>query len=173
MNSDTLSRLLAHSPGVAKGRPPRGGVATRAAAPSEPLKPGPASGHAPFPEVTSEESDSSGSTEPDTSESEEEGPQDTDKPTRSGGVAVSEKTPPPPQEGGKEDMRPGWSGSEITFFRLLHPTFRHNYCAIAELLGSKSCREVFEQAQAVGPVVVSRGERRRFLRGKRKKKNMR
>ena len=148
-------------------------MATRAAASSKPLKPGHASGHTPFPEGTSEESDSSDSTEPDTSESEDEGPQDTDKPTSSVGVAIPRKTPPPPQEGGNEDMRPGWSGSEITFFRLLHPTFRHNYCAIAELLGSKSCREVFEQAQAVGPAVVSRGERRRFLRGKRKKKNMR
>ena len=35
---------------------------------------------------------------------------------------------------------PGWTGAEVTYFRMLHPVFGHNYCSIAELVRTKSCQ---------------------------------
>jgi len=78
-------------------------------------------------------------------------------------------------EGGeKEDLPPGWTGAEVTHFRLLHPIFGHNYCVIAELLQTKKCQEVYEYSQRVsGTLLLGQPERVRRLAGKKKKRNMR
>ena len=36
----------------------------------------------------------------------------------------------------------GWNGQEVTLFRMLHPIFGHNYCAIAEIITTKTCHQV-------------------------------
>ena len=78
-------------------------------------------------------------------------------------------------EGGKkEDLPPGWTGAEVTHFRLLHPIFGHNYCVIAEVLQTKRCQEVYEYSQRVsGTLLLGQPERVRRLAGKKKKRNMR
>ena len=67
-----------------------------------------------------------------------------------------------------------WNGSEITYFRMLYPIFINNYCAIAELLRTKTCLEVFEHAQCVARETgVRKPGRDRRLAAKKKKKSMR
>ncbi len=76
------------------------------------------------------------------------------------------------KDGSKGELPQGWTGAEVTYFRLLHPIFGHNYCTIAELLRSKSCLEVFQYTQQAGSDLLQGGGTRRF-NGKKKKKNMR
>lgn len=35
-----------------------------------------------------------------------------------------------------------WSGAEASLFRVLIGTYYDNYCAIARLIGTKTCRQV-------------------------------
>ena len=38
-----------------------------------------------------------------------------------------------------------WNGAESTLFRVLHETFLNNFCAISQLIKTKSCQEVSAQ----------------------------
>lgn len=49
----------------------------------------------------------------------------------------------PSEEGPKEsEAPPQWSGAEESLFRVLHGTYFNNFCSIARLIGTKTCREV-------------------------------
>ncbi|KAA0705547.1 Histone-lysine N-methyltransferase EZH1 [Triplophysa tibetana] len=53
----------------------------------------------------------------------------------------------PSEEGPKEsEAPPQWSGAEESLFRVLHGTYFNNFCSIARLIGTKTCREVYEFA---------------------------
>uniref|UniRef100_A0A8C2HP16 [histone H3]-lysine(27) N-trimethyltransferase n=1 Tax=Cyprinus carpio TaxID=7962 RepID=A0A8C2HP16_CYPCA len=53
----------------------------------------------------------------------------------------------PGEEGTEEsDSPPQWSGAEESLFRVLHGTYYNNFCSIARLIGTKTCREVYEFA---------------------------
>ncbi|XP_076000170.1 histone-lysine N-methyltransferase EZH1 [Genypterus blacodes] len=39
-----------------------------------------------------------------------------------------------------------WSGAEESLFRVLHGTYFNNFCSIAQLIGTKTCKEVYEFA---------------------------
>ena len=36
----------------------------------------------------------------------------------------------------------GWTGAEASLFRVLRPIYCNNYCSIANLIHSKTCKEV-------------------------------
>uniref|UniRef100_A0A8C2DPT9 [histone H3]-lysine(27) N-trimethyltransferase n=1 Tax=Cyprinus carpio TaxID=7962 RepID=A0A8C2DPT9_CYPCA len=53
----------------------------------------------------------------------------------------------PGEEGAEESDSPSqWSGAEESLFRVLHGTYYNNFCSIAGLIGTKTCREVYEFA---------------------------
>ncbi|XP_036379279.1 histone-lysine N-methyltransferase EZH1 isoform X1 [Megalops cyprinoides] len=39
-----------------------------------------------------------------------------------------------------------WSGAEESLFRVLHGTYYNNFCSIARLIGTKTCKEVYDFA---------------------------
>uniref|UniRef100_A0A8C9TKW8 [histone H3]-lysine(27) N-trimethyltransferase n=1 Tax=Scleropages formosus TaxID=113540 RepID=A0A8C9TKW8_SCLFO len=39
-----------------------------------------------------------------------------------------------------------WSGAEESLFRVLHGTYYNNFCSIARLIGTKTCRQVYDFA---------------------------
>ncbi|TRY93217.1 hypothetical protein DNTS_014358 [Danionella cerebrum] len=47
-----------------------------------------------------------------------------------------------------------WSAAEESLFRVLHGTYNNNFCSIARLIGTKTCREVYEFA--VKEVLIDR-----------------
>ncbi|KAM4622521.1 histone-lysine N-methyltransferase EZH1 isoform 2-T2 [Discoglossus pictus] len=50
-----------------------------------------------------------------------------------------------PDEG--EPSEPAeWTGAEESLFRVFHGTYFNNFCSIARLMGSKTCKEVFQFA---------------------------
>lgn len=72
----------------------------------------------------------------------------------------------------KAPCPPGWTGSEVTYFAMLHPLMGHNYCSLAELIKTKTCFEVYQYAQLVGgDSLPGQGVGRNT--GKKKKRNMR
>ncbi|XP_051995952.1 histone-lysine N-methyltransferase EZH1-like [Xyrauchen texanus] len=54
----------------------------------------------------------------------------------------------PSEEGAEESESPlQWTGAEESLFRVLHGTYYNNFCSIARLIGTKTCREVYEFAE--------------------------
>ncbi|XP_063079907.1 histone-lysine N-methyltransferase EZH1 isoform X2 [Engraulis encrasicolus] len=53
-------------------------------------------------------------------------------------------------ERGDEDVRAPeeqqWSGAEESLFRVLHGTYFNNFCSISRLIGTKTCKQVYEFA---------------------------
>lgn len=76
----------------------------------------------------------------------------------------------------KSELPDGWTGAEVTYFRMLHPVFGHNYCTMAEMIRSKTCREVYEYGRVVSTELLQQhgdSVERQQLGGKKKKRNMR
>lgn len=45
-----------------------------------------------------------------------------------------------------------WTGAEESLFRVFHGTYFNNFCSIARLLGTKTCKQVLP-TQSLGPAV--------------------
>eukprot|EP00731_Ephydatia_muelleri_P024839 Em0016g1110a len=67
----------------------------------------------------------------------------------------------------------GWTGAEVTHFRLLQPIFGHNCCTIAELIPTKTCLQIYDYTQAVTTNVTLDPAEIKILTTKKRKKNMR
>ncbi|XP_033629618.1 histone-lysine N-methyltransferase EZH2-like isoform X2 [Asterias rubens] len=68
--------------------------------------------------------------------------------------------------------RPGvdWSGSDASLFRVLRGVFFNNYCTIASLLKTKTCRQIFEFAVKEGELAELPPERNPTPPRKKKRK---
>ncbi|XP_056309879.1 histone-lysine N-methyltransferase EZH1 [Danio aesculapii] len=64
------------------------------------------------------------------------------------------KLKPGEEEAKESESPPQWSGAEESLFRVLHGTYYNNFCSIARLIGTKTCREVYEFA--VKEVLIDR-----------------
>ena len=71
------------------------------------------------------------------------------------------------------DLPQGWTGAEVTHFRLLQPIFGHNCCTIAELIPTKTCAQIYEYAQTMTTAVTLDPTEVKLLTTKKRKKNMR
>jgi histone-lysine N-methyltransferase EZH2 len=78
-------------------------------------------------------------------------------------------------KGTENEIPDGWNGSEVTMFRMLHPLFGHNYCTLAEMIRTKTCRELYQYGRRVSAELLRlNGEaQERQLPSKKKKRNMR
>ena len=93
---------------------------------------------------------------------------------------VSTAKKPPENEdttqGVTAEVPDGWTGAEVTYFRILHPVFGHNYCMMAGIIRTKTCQQLYEYGCAVSAELLQQhGEsmERPQLVGKKKKRNMR
>ena len=76
----------------------------------------------------------------------------------------------------ENEIPDGWNGSEVTMFRMLHPLFGHNYCTLAEMIRTKTCRELYKYGLCVSAELLrlnGEAQERQLLPSKKKKKNMR
>ena len=71
------------------------------------------------------------------------------------------------------DPPPGWTGAEVTHFRLLQPIFGHNCCTLAELIPTKTCLQIYDYTQAVTSDMALDPAEIKILTTKKRKKNMR
>lgn len=88
---------------------------------------------------------------PTPSGSGEEGKEDSDHETTSSSEGNSLCPSPAKLSSGEEgteesDSPPQWSSAEESLFRVLHGTYYNNFCSIARLIGTKTCREVYKFA---------------------------
>lgn len=102
-------------------------------------------------------SSSCGHTPPDSSEKGKEGGSDHETTSSSEGNSRCPspiKMKPGEEESKESESPPQWSGAEESLFRVLHGTYYNNFCSIARLIGTKTCREVYEFA--VKEVLIDR-----------------
>ncbi|XP_069093824.1 histone-lysine N-methyltransferase EZH1 isoform X2 [Pleurodeles waltl] len=63
-------------------------------------------------------------------------------PTKQRHSSMSSEAPDP-----EESQEPiEWSGAEESLFRVFHGTYFNNFCSIARLMGTKTCKQVFQFA---------------------------
>nr|XP_023691167.1 histone-lysine N-methyltransferase EZH1-like isoform X1 [Paramormyrops kingsleyae]XP_023691168.1 histone-lysine N-methyltransferase EZH1-like isoform X1 [Paramormyrops kingsleyae] len=111
----------------------------------------PASSSCPGPSVSAGEGKETESDHETTSSSEENSRCQTPSRMQLAGDVGEEHGEEPKEESreepvGEADLGSGWSGAEESLFRVLHGTYFNNFCSIARLIGTKTCKQVYDFA---------------------------
>ncbi|XP_065891762.1 histone-lysine N-methyltransferase EZH2-like isoform X2 [Dysidea avara] len=88
-------------------------------------------------------------------------------------IQSSSKTDSSSSSGGGIVAKPEWSGPDMTLYHLIQPIYGNNHCVIADILQTKTCKQVFEFSRTHNAIETTAQNDSDLSRKKKTKFNMR